>query len=412
LTVLNVAPYVTAAGIPIWNQSQVIVIFDKAVDPVTATTKTNYSLDHSASVLSAVMGDAPNKVVLNTSPLTWDPNNPGFYTLTVSNVKDTTGIPMAPGSVGLGLYPTGTALWVRADTGVTANPDATVVQWNDLSGNNNTLFSGPFTPPVLATNTQGDPVIHFEATNRTTLYANDAGSLQITGDISIVALMNFATLDGGTNGEVVSKTGAFHPNVPASYDLYVVSPSNGGPLYRGDGTTAGAFAATASPSVGTPHVVVATETGNTVSRYLDGTACGTGALGSFNESDCQDGGQPLYLGTRADGLVRFTGDLSELIIASSPISSGDVASLQSYLYTQHHLVSTTPTNLTFSAANNHLTLSWPANYLGWGLQSNSVGLRAPGSWFTIAGSAATNQIVLSINPAKTNVFYRLVYPPQ
>jgi hypothetical protein len=158
--------------------------------------------------------------------------------------------------------------------------------------------------------------------------------------------------------------------------------------------------------------VVATETGNTVSRYLDGTACGTGALGSFNESDCQDGGQPLYLGTRADGLVRFTGDLSELIIASSPISSGDVASLQSYLYTQHHLVSTTPTNLTFSAANNHLTLSWPANYLGWGLQSNSVGLRAPGSWFTIAGSAATNQIVLSINPAKTNVFYRLVYPPQ
>jgi hypothetical protein len=413
LTVLNVAPYITAAGIPIWNQNQVIVVFDKAVDPVTATNKVNYSLDHSASVLSAAIGESPNKVVLNTSPLTWDPNNPGFYTLTVSNVKDTSGIPMATASVGLGLYPTGTALWVRADTGVTANPDATVAQWNDLSGNNNHLFSAPFTPPVLATNAQGDTVVSFTAANATTLYALDAGSLQITGDMSIIALANFATLDGGTNGEIVSKTGAPpHANVPASFDLYVVSPSNGGPLYRGNGLAAGAFAATASPSIGTPHVVVATETGNTVSRYLDGAACGTGPLSGFNESDCLDAGQNLYLGTRADGLVRFTGDLSELIIASSPISSGEVAALQSYLFTQHHLVSTTPTNLTVSAGANHLTLSWPANYLGWGLQSNSVGLRATGAWFPVSGSSATNQIVLPINPASSNVFYRMVYPAQ
>ena len=88
LTVLNVAPYVTLAGIPIWNTNQVIVTFDEAVDTATATTETNYSLNNGASVLSAAMGDVPNKVVLTTSPLTLDPNNPGFYTLTVPNVKD------------------------------------------------------------------------------------------------------------------------------------------------------------------------------------------------------------------------------------------------------------------------------------------------------------------------------------
>jgi hypothetical protein len=343
--------------------------------------------------------------------LTWSAN-PGFYTLTVSNVKDTSGIPMATASQGLGLYPSA-ALWVRADMGVTTNPDATVVQWNDLSGNGNTLVSAPFTPPVLATNAQGDTVVSFTAANATTLYAADSSSLKIIGDISIVALVNFATLDGGTNGEIVSKTGGFpHANVPAPFDLYVVAPNNGGPLYRGDGVTAGAFAATAAPSIGTPHVVVATETGNTVSRYLDGAACGTGALGGFNESDCQDAGQPLFLGTRGDGLVRFTGDLSELIIAGSPISSSDVAALQSYFFAQHHLVSTTPTNLVASAANNQLTLNWPANHLGWGLQSNSVGLRATGSWFAVPGASATNQIVLPINRANSNVFYRLIYPPQ
>jgi hypothetical protein len=413
LTVLNVAPYVTAAGIPIWSRNQVVVVFDKSVDPATATNSVNYSLDHSANVLSAAMGDAPNKVVLNTSPLTWDPNNPGFYTLSVSNVKDSTGNPMAPTSQGLGLYPPATALWVRADMGVTTNPDATVAQWNDLSGNNNHLFSAPFTPPVLVTNAQGDPVVQFAATNRTTLYANDSGSLEIIGDMSIIALVNFATLDGGTNGEIVSKTGAPpHANVPASYDLYVVAPNNGGPLYRGDGASAGAFAATAAPSIGTPHVVVATETGNTVSRYLDGAACGTGPLGSFNESDCFDAGQPVYLGTRGDGLIRLTGDISELIVAGSPISSGDVAALQTYLSAQHHLVNTNPTNLTVSVANNQLTFSWPTDHLGWGVQSNSVGLTATGSWFAVPGTSATNQITIPLDHAKQNVFYRMVYPPR
>ncbi|HSU53861.1 MAG TPA: hypothetical protein VLT36_07390, partial [Candidatus Dormibacteraeota bacterium] len=191
-----------------------------------------------------------------------------------------------------------------------------------------------------------------------------------------------------------------------------VAPNNGGPLYRGDGASAGAFAATAAPSIGTPHVVVASETGNTVSRYLDGVACGTGPLGSFNESDCLDAGQPVYLGTRGDGLLRLTGDISELIIAASPISSGEVVSLQTYLFAQHHLVNTTPTNLTVSAANNHLTFSWPPDHFGWGLQSNSVGLTATGSWFAVPGASATNQMTLPINPAKTNVFYRMIYPPQ
>jgi hypothetical protein len=75
-------------------------------------------------------------------------------------------------------------------------------------------------------------------------------------------------------------------------------------------------------------------------------------------------------------------------------------------------VNTTPTNLTVSAANNQLTFSWPADHLGWGLQSNSVSLLAPGSWFAVPGSSAMNQITVPIDPARTNVFYRIVYPPQ
>src|SRR5204863_3396786 len=115
LTVLNMPPYVTTAGIPIWNTNQVIVIFDEAVDPATATTAGNYAMNNGASVLSAAMGDAANKVVLTTSPLTFNAN-PGFYSLTVQNVKDLFGNTLVTASTGLGLYPN-TAVWIRADTG-------------------------------------------------------------------------------------------------------------------------------------------------------------------------------------------------------------------------------------------------------------------------------------------------------
>jgi hypothetical protein len=71
---------------------------------------------------------------------------------------------------------------------------------------------------------------------------------------------------------------------------------------------------------------------------------------------------------------------------------------------------TTPTNLSYSVAGNSLTLSWPANYLGWILQSNAVGIASSGNWFPIPGTAGATQYTLTLDPAQANVFYRLVLP--
>lgn len=71
----------------------------------------------------------------------------------------------------------------------------------------------------------------------------------------------------------------------------------------------------------------------------------------------------------------------------------------------------TPTNLVWSVAGGtNLNLSWPAGYIGWTLESNSVGLTATGSWYAVSGSSSTNQISLPIGTSASNVFYRLVYP--
>lgn len=73
-------------------------------------------------------------------------------------------------------------------------------------------------------------------------------------------------------------------------------------------------------------------------------------------------------------------------------------------------IATTATNITASLSGNSLTLSWPLDHLTWILQSNSVSLSATTNWYPITGSANVTQQVITVDPAKANVFYRLIAP--
>ena len=72
-----------------------------------------------------------------------------------------------------------------------------------------------------------------------------------------------------------------------------------------------------------------------------------------------------------------------------------------------------PTNIVFSVSNNQLTLSWPTDHVGWTLQvqTNSLTTGLSTNWVIVAGSAATNQETMSIDPANGSVFYRLMFVP-
>lgn len=69
----------------------------------------------------------------------------------------------------------------------------------------------------------------------------------------------------------------------------------------------------------------------------------------------------------------------------------------------------TGTNLVYGISGNQLTLSWPTNYTGWLLQSNTTGLLNT-NWFTMPGSGNTNSVQITIQPGLSNVFYRLSSP--
>jgi hypothetical protein len=230
-------------------------------------------------------------------------------------------------------------------------------------------------------------------------------------------VINARTLANGRSGHIVAKTGPPpRGNIAAPYDYNV--GASGASLLRGNGNgTAnginfGSFAATSGPSVGYPNVVAVSETGNTISHYVNGQGVATGVLnGGFSTVNDFDNGNPAYIGARSDGFNRLAGDLAELIVTASPITPGDVTALNNYLSTQHHFVlfNPTPTNMVVSASHNQITLSWPASYTGWQVQSNSVGLLATGAWFTVPGSTATNQITITPDANQTNVFYRMFF---
>lgn len=521
LTVLSEPPYVVSAGIPLWeatSPSNIVVVFDEAaVDPATGTNAGNYILS-SGSVISAAFGDKPNKVVLTTTPLSAWNANPGNYSVTVQNVQGLFGNTIVTATIPVGLYPAGVALWLEGNVGVGIDsggnpvyPGLTVVnQWNDQSGNAANLFQlfGTSLEPLLITNYHGNPGIQFSGTNTGTysgkpsgtflssvgLSANDYPCLEITGDMSIIAVATFNT-NTGTGGEIVGKTGSTSANQPAPYDYY---SGTGVILLRGDGTNNTSFTSPAAPSIGVPHIVAATtQAGLSVSHFLDGATNGTGSLSAL--SPYIDQGAPLSIGERNDTINRLNGQMFELILVSSAISSNDLVSLNNYLAAKYTIptgnnaypaitqqpvaltnvpqnatltvpvgvsgnplaiqwydtnglaiggqtsatlsipniqtsdayylvatniygsvtssiavvnvltINTNPTNIVFSVSNNQLTMSWPADHIGWQLQSNPVGLTASNQWFTVPGSAATNQITVTPDLTKTNVFFRMVH---
>ncbi len=403
---------IASAGVPIWNsttnETNVIVIFSKPVDPTTAATTANYSLDNGASVSSATLVTT-TEVVLTTSVL----NPLTSYNLTVQNVEDFLDIVMnpSPSSVPIGVYPAALALWLRADTGVTTDGNGGVTQWNDLSGNGNNLtqtFGASFEPLLVTNALNGAPVIRFVGSNINYMTVASSASLAITNDISIFAVVNFATLANGTNGMIVSKTTGAQP---ASYDYYV--NASVARLGRGNGATSVFVNASNAPTVGVPHLLDVEMQGTSVTERIDGHVNGSGTL----KTTMSDNGDNLYIGSRTDNGNHLTGDLAELIVVGSALSSNDVASLESYIATGYNLtigpaVNTTPTNIVASLTGGQLTLSWPANHIGWRLQAqtNTAPAGIGTNWVTVPNSSSTNQVVIPVNPTNGSVFFRMIYP--
>jgi hypothetical protein len=150
------------------------------------------------------------------------------------------------------------------------------------------------------------------------------------------------------------------------------------------------------------HVAV-TRNGNTAYLYTNGVLAASGSAtispADFNPA-LNNFGASQY---PADPY--FNGLLDSVYIYNYALSDAQIAQLMNNQPPPLML-----TTISTIINGNMMSLSWPANYIGYRLESNSISLIATNSWFTVSGSALTNQILIPVTMSNTNVFFRLVYP--
>ncbi|MBC8095992.1 MAG: hypothetical protein H7Y43_09285, partial [Akkermansiaceae bacterium] len=69
-------------------------------------------------------------------------------------------------------------------------------------------------------------------------------------------------------------------------------------------------------------------------------------------------------------------------------------------------------SITPSMSGSTLNLAWPAEFLGYRLQSqtNDLTVGITGTWFDEPNTGGATSINITVDPASPTVFYRLVYP--
>jgi autotransporter-associated beta strand protein len=74
-------------------------------------------------------------------------------------------------------------------------------------------------------------------------------------------------------------------------------------------------------------------------------------------------------------------------------------------------VNLAPTNIVCSVSGDQLTLSWPADHVGWRLQvqTNSIETGLSGNWADVPGSSAVSSMSFPVVPTNGAVFYRMVH---
>ncbi|MEI9962733.1 MAG: LamG-like jellyroll fold domain-containing protein [Limisphaerales bacterium] len=156
-------------------------------------------------------------------------------------------------------------------------------------------------------------------------------------------------------------------------------------------------------------VGVCDEANSNVLLYVDGVVAGRTAIAPLT-GIINTAAVPLMIGARSTSVTsvannQFQGLIDNVAVYNYALTPNQIAT--QYQAGTGLIVNTTATNIVFSALNNKMTLSWPADHTGWQLQAqtNSLGT----NWVTVGGSSLTNQVNMVIDPSNKAVFYRLIY---
>ncbi len=176
--------------------------------------------------------------------------------------------------------------------------------------------------------------------------------------------------------------------------------------------------ATIGMHTGLPTTVDEWRVGTTFDQVVVGKSLATVMLGNLNQAF--DGTAKSATATTVPPGLTVTFTYDGLADAPTNVGTyqviGTVVDPAYYGSATNNLVivnsvNTTPTNIVTSVSGDQLTLSWPADHIGWTLQSqtNSLDTGLSATWYDVAGSSATNQMIITIDPTSPAVFYRMKF---
>jgi autotransporter-associated beta strand protein len=242
------------------------------------------------------------------------------------------------------------------------------------------------------------------------LSANNAGTRAFNfngGTLRPVAdNTSFLNLGSGSaaanvrNGGAVIDTAGFNVTIPQALQHSAIAGDN---AVDGGVTKAGSGTLTLSGA----------------NTYTGGTTVKAGTLAfslaslATNSTVSISNGAVLQLGfstTNRVGALVLDGVTQSPGVYNSTTTPGYLTGAGSLLVPS--AIASNPTNITVAVSSGVMTLSWPADHLGWILQqqTNSLSAGLGTNWVDVAGSAGITSTNIAINPAAPTVFYRLRYP--
>ena len=224
--------------------------------------------------------------------------------------------------------------------------------------------------------------------NGTLSAGTNGGSLTLNGVVTnLNANGNTLTLAGGGNsaiaGNIVDNFGGLAITKIGS-GTWTLSGTN---TYSGNTTVNGGTLSLTQPRLSTNSTVSITN-GAVLQLAFAGGATNTVTALVLNGTNQPAG---VYDSTTPGGYL--AGSTGKLLVGS--------------LVT----INPNPPVLQVSYGAGSLSLAWPTNQ-GWILQTNSVGLTATNVWFNYPpdGLVTATNVTITVDPTKTNVFYRMLKP--
>lgn len=209
------------------------------------------------------------------------------------------------------------------------------------------------------------------------------GYQDINTSVANVNLMNMAIVDN-------LRVESLAPSTNANLANLVLTP---GTLFPG--FSAGTLTYAATNAAGTPTTVTATVSHPSATLQLSVNG------GAF---------APLTSGVASGTLALNLVPPQNTVVVR--VTAPDATTVQDYTANVVLTPSQTVPVLTNSVSGSVLALNWADDHTGYRLetQTNALSTGISTNWFTVANSASTNTVTITVDPANPTVFYRLVYP--